>query len=117
MESEEEDDTEKTDQSEKSSQMNIDSAAEPPEDTGTPEEYAALSRFLKYYSDGIRFCKQIKNAVPTLCELMTSNTKTEVVEAMKFFVTAYKLDIEGAKVSRTYPVKRTSTKKKKGWCS
>ena len=64
----------------------------------TMEELMSLKRFLQYYTNGIKFFKQIKNCIPTLCELMASNTKTEVIECMKFFVVASKFDMEGSKV-------------------
>ncbi|KAI9354061.1 non-SMC mitotic condensation complex subunit 1-domain-containing protein [Zopfochytrium polystomum] len=67
------------------------------DDAAARKELGALRRFLQYYTDGIAFLSIVKRAVPTLCELIASNTKTEVVECMKFFVAAFKLDVEGAK--------------------
>ncbi|KAJ3196388.1 Condensin complex subunit [Irineochytrium annulatum] len=61
------------------------------------QEYVRLTRFHKYYSDGLRFLLQIENACPILCELMASNTKTEVIEAMKFFVCAHSFGMECSK--------------------
>jgi hypothetical protein len=74
-----------------------------PEEPESSQQYSIaelqnLRRFMKYYSDGIKFLKQILDAIPLLCDLMASNTKTEVIECMRFFVVAYHFDIVGAKV-------------------
>lgn len=50
----------------------------------------------KYYGDALRFIKQIESAIPTLCQLLVSTTKTEVLEAMRFFRTAYEYDVLSA---------------------
>ncbi|KAJ3344814.1 Condensin complex subunit [Entophlyctis luteolus] len=60
-------------------------------------ELGNLRRFLKYYSDGARFLKQMKTAMPIVCELLSSNTKTEVVECMKFFSVAHRFQMDLAK--------------------
>jgi hypothetical protein len=60
---------------------------------------AQFQNFLRYYDDGIRFCKQISDAIPTMCELLSSNTKSEAVEAMRFFVEAFTHGMEAAEVS------------------
>ena len=52
----------------------------------------------KYYSDALRFINQIESAIPTLCQLLVSTTKTEVLESMRFFRTAFEYDIAGADV-------------------
>ncbi|KAJ3027417.1 UNVERIFIED_CONTAM: Condensin complex subunit [Siphonaria sp. JEL0065] len=69
----------------------------PPKPAGNPNELASLRRFLKYYSDGVRFLRQIKAAMPILCELLSSNTKTEVIECMRFFSIAFRHEMELAK--------------------
>ncbi|KAJ3043566.1 Condensin complex subunit [Rhizophlyctis rosea] len=61
------------------------------------QELARLRQFLKYYTDGIRFIRQIDSLVPTLCELLASNVKGEVVESMHFFVEAHRFQMECAK--------------------
>ena len=53
---------------------------------------------LQYYTAGIVFIKQIEGAVPHLITLLASNTKGEVVEAMHFFVMAYRFEMECAMV-------------------
>jgi condensin complex subunit 1 len=50
----------------------------------------------KYYGDALKFINQIESAVPTLCQLLVSTTKTEVLESMKFFRTAYEYNISSA---------------------
>ncbi|TYJ51842.1 hypothetical protein B9479_007560 [Cryptococcus floricola] len=50
----------------------------------------------KYYADALRFVTQLENAIPTLCQLLVSTTKTEVLEAMRFFRVAYEYDLAGA---------------------
>ncbi|ORY31954.1 non-SMC mitotic condensation complex subunit 1-domain-containing protein [Naematelia encephala] len=50
----------------------------------------------KYYSDTLRFINQLESAIPTLCQLLVSTTKSEVLEAMRFFRTAYEYNLVGA---------------------
>ena len=50
----------------------------------------------KYYSDALRFITQIEAAIPILCQLLVSTTKSEVLEAMRFFRTAYEYDVLSA---------------------
>ncbi|ORY51018.1 ARM repeat-containing protein [Rhizoclosmatium globosum] len=79
--------------------MEVDTAmsSTEPKPAGNPAELASLRKFLKYYSDGVRFLRQIKTAMPILCELLSSNTKTEVIECMRFFTIAFKYDLVLAK--------------------
>lgn len=57
---------------------------------------------LQYYTAGIVFLKQIEMSVPHLINLLASNTKGEVVEAMHFFVVAYRFEMECAMVDCIY---------------
>ena len=50
----------------------------------------------KYYADALRFINQIESAIPTLCQLLVSTTKSEVLEAMRFFRTAYEYNVLSA---------------------
>lgn len=59
-------------------------------------ELQRMRGLIKYYEDGIYFIKQIVSAVPCLCELLASSIKSEVVEAMRFFVVAFRYEIEAA---------------------
>lgn len=52
----------------------------------------------KYYADALRFINQIESAIPTLCQLLVSTTKTEVLESMRFFRTAYEYNVASADV-------------------
>lgn len=56
----------------------------------------------RYYLDAIAFIKQLDEVIPTLCRLLSSNTKTEVFEVMDFFVDAqvYKLQSSQLGVSK-----------------
>ncbi|CAG8601806.1 13057_t:CDS:2, partial [Acaulospora morrowiae] len=51
----------------------------------------------RYYTNAVRFVHQIHTAIPTLCQLLVSTTKSEVLEAIDFFVTAYTYKIEFAR--------------------
>ena len=50
---------------------------------------AKLQLTRRYYADAVRFIHQIHTAIPTLCQLLASTTKSEVIEAIEFFETAY----------------------------
>lgn len=52
----------------------------------------------KYYADALRFINQIEGAIPTLCQLLVSTNKTEVLESMRFFRTAYEYNIQSADI-------------------
>ncbi|KAJ1558760.1 Condensin complex subunit [Nowakowskiella sp. JEL0078] len=54
--------------------------------------------FLDYYSDAIKFVTQISSAIPTICMLVSSSHKAEVLEAMSFFVIAVRYGIEKAHI-------------------
>ncbi|KAJ3010187.1 Condensin complex subunit [Thoreauomyces humboldtii] len=74
---------------------------EPAVDATNPageQELRNLRGLIKYYKDGIRFVKQIEAATPVMCQLLASNAKGEVIEAMNFFVTAYQYQMECATI-------------------
>lgn len=58
-----------------------------------PETIMRLRLTKKYYSDALKFIKQIEGAIPTLCELLVSTNKSEALESMRFFRTAYEYNI------------------------
>ncbi|RIB02109.1 non-SMC mitotic condensation complex subunit 1-domain-containing protein [Gigaspora rosea] len=60
------------------------------------DEIMKLQLTRRYYSDAVRFIHQVYTAVPTLCQLLGSTTKSEVLETMEFFVTAYTYKMEFA---------------------
>ncbi|CAG8519321.1 961_t:CDS:10 [Funneliformis caledonium] len=60
------------------------------------DELMKLQMTRRYYADAVRFIHQIYTAIPTLCQLLGSTTKTEVIEAIEFFETAQLYKIEEA---------------------
>ncbi|KAJ3189764.1 Condensin complex subunit [Gaertneriomyces sp. JEL0708] len=70
----------------------------PVEAGASEQELRNLRGLLKYYKDGIKFIRQIEAVVPTMCELLASNAKGEVIEAMNFLVVAHKFQMECAAI-------------------
>ena len=66
--------------------------------TNSDKELVQNLTLLQYYTAGIVFIKQIESSVPHLITLLASNTKGEVVEAMHFFVVAFRFEMECAMV-------------------
>ncbi|KAL8650744.1 MAG: hypothetical protein Q9210_003645 [Variospora velana] len=64
------------------------------EDAATTELMNRLQLTRKYYSEAIRFIEVIHDATPVVCQLLASKNKSEVIEAMDFFVImdAYKIE-------------------------
>lgn len=77
------------------SQIDI-AAVEAEQSSLDPQEIMRLRLTKKYYTDALHFINQIEGAIPTLCQLLASTSKSEVLESMKFFRTAYEYDIESA---------------------
>ncbi|KAJ3090042.1 Condensin complex subunit [Quaeritorhiza haematococci] len=76
-------------------------AAEPPQPDKQQNdvketEIQHIEKLIKYYDDGLRFIIQVSLAVPTLCELLFSTTKAEVLDAITFFVVAHQFGMECA---------------------
>nr|XP_019006310.1 condensin complex subunit 1 [Kwoniella mangroviensis CBS 8507]OCF69771.1 condensin complex subunit 1 [Kwoniella mangroviensis CBS 8507] len=63
-----------------------------------PELIHKLRLTKKYYSDALKFINQLEGAIPTLCQLLVSTTKTEVLEAMRFFRIAYEYDLQSNEI-------------------
>ncbi|WWC67026.1 uncharacterized protein I206_100933 [Kwoniella pini CBS 10737] len=63
-----------------------------------PELIQRLRLTKKYYSDALRFINQLEGAVTTLCQLLVSTTKTEVLEAMRFFRIAFEYDLQSSEI-------------------
>nr|KAJ3421587.1 Condensin complex subunit [Polyrhizophydium stewartii] len=59
-------------------------------------ELQRLRVLVKYYDDGIQFIGQIEHAVPVLCDLLSSSIRSEVVEVMRFFVVAFRFEMEAS---------------------
>ncbi|KAL8951118.1 MAG: hypothetical protein Q9222_002890 [Ikaeria aurantiellina] len=64
------------------------------EDAATTEMMNRLQLTRKYYSEAIRFIQELHDAAPIVCQLLASKNKSEVIEAMDFFVIidAYKIE-------------------------
>lgn len=64
------------------------------EEAATSELIARLQLTRKYYSEAIRFIEVHHNASSIVCQLLSSKNKSEVIEAMDFFVIidAYKVE-------------------------
>lgn len=63
-----------------------------------PELVNRLRLTKKYYADALKFINQIESAIPTLCQLLVSTNKSEVLEAMRFFRTAYEYNVASADI-------------------
>ena len=61
-------------------------------------ELKQLRGLLIYYTDGLKFITQIFSCCDTVCELLGSTVKTELVACMKFFAIAHRFDMECAQV-------------------
>ena len=64
------------------------------DDAATSELMTRLQLTHKYYSEAIRFINVLHDATPIVCQLLSSKNKSEVIEAMDFFVVidAYKIE-------------------------
>ncbi|MCJ1399334.1 Condensin complex subunit [Xylographa trunciseda] len=64
------------------------------EDAATSELMTKLQLTRKYYTEAIRFIDVLHAATPIVCQLLSSKNKSEVIEAMDFFVVidAYKVE-------------------------
>lgn len=64
------------------------------EDAATSELMTRLQLTRKYYVEAINFVEVLHAATPIVCQLLSSKNKSEVIEAMDFFVVidAYKVE-------------------------
>ena len=64
------------------------------EEAATSELLARLQLTRKYYLEAIRFIEVVQSATPIICQLLSSKNKSEVIEAMDYFVIidAYKIE-------------------------
>jgi condensin complex subunit 1 len=76
-------------------------------DTAAVDQEAALSNYdhevimklrltKKYYSDAIQFIQILQSAIPCIEKLLASKVKSEVLEAIYFFKTAWNYKVQGA---------------------
>ena len=64
------------------------------EDAATSELMTRLQLTRKYYTEAIRFIEVLHGGTPVVCQLLSSKNKSEIIEAMDFFVVidAYKIE-------------------------
>ena len=64
------------------------------EDAATSELMTRLQLTRKYYTEAIRFIDVLHGGTPVVCQLLSSKNKSEIIEAMDFFVVidAYKIE-------------------------
>ena len=67
------------------------------EDAATSELMTRLQLTRKYYVEAIRFIEVLQAATPVICQLLSSKNKSEVIEAMDFFVIIDAYKVEAAK--------------------
>ena len=67
------------------------------EDAATSELMTRLQLTRKYYTEAIRFIEVLHAGTPVVCQLLSSKNKSEVIEAMDFFVVIDAYKIEAAK--------------------
>ena len=72
------------------------------EDAATSELVGKLNLTRKYYSEAIRFIEVLQGGAPIVCQLLSSKNKSEVIEAMDFFVIidAYKIQAARSGIRR-----------------
>ncbi|KAI4260919.1 MAG: hypothetical protein LQ352_000074 [Teloschistes flavicans] len=72
------------------------------EDAATTEMMNRLQLTRKYYSEAIRFIEVLHDATPIVCQLLSSKNKSEIIEAMDFFVIidAYKIEAAQSGIRR-----------------
>ena len=67
------------------------------DDAATSDLITRLQLTRKYYIEAIRFVEVLHLATPIVCQLLSSKNKSEVIEAMDFFVIIDAYKIEAAK--------------------
>jgi condensin complex subunit 1 len=68
------------------------------EDAATSEAMGKLQLTKKYYTEALRFIDSIHEASETVCQLLSAKNKSEVVEAMDFFVVMDAYKVETARI-------------------
>lgn len=67
-------------------------------DAATQEIIAKLKLTKKYYIEALRFIEVIHEASETTCQLLSAKNKSEVIEAMDFFVVIDAFKVETARI-------------------
>lgn len=80
----------------------IEAAKKAQEEAATSEVLTRLQLTRKYYIDALRFIDVIHDASETACQLLSARNKSEVLEAMDFFViiNAYKVETASTGIRR-----------------
>lgn len=63
-------------------------------------ELKGIRNLMRYYADGVKFCTLVKTTVPIMCEILASNKKLEIVEAMNYFVILHMYGMDCALVNK-----------------
>ena len=64
------------------------------EDAATSEAIEKLTLTRRYYTDALRFIEVLQEATPTVCQLLGSRNKSEVIEAMDYLEIGNAYNIE-----------------------
>lgn len=64
------------------------------EDAATSEAIEKLTLTRRYYTDALRFIEVLQEATPTVCQLLGSKNKSEVIEAMDYLEIGNAYNIE-----------------------
>ncbi|RMD40113.1 hypothetical protein DV735_g5016, partial [Chaetothyriales sp. CBS 134920] len=85
-----------------SEEERIEAVKKAQEEAATSEVLTRLQLTRKYYLDAIKFIEVIHQASDTACQLLSARNKSEVLEAMDFFViiNAYKIEPASAGIRR-----------------
>lgn len=67
------------------------------EDAATSEAVSKLQLTRRYYVEAMKFIEVLHNASPIVCQLLLSKNKSEVIEAMDFFMIADAYKLESAR--------------------
>jgi condensin complex subunit 1 len=68
------------------------------EEAATSEAMGKLQLTKKYYTEALRFIDSVHEASRTVCQLLSARNKSEVVEAMDFFVVIDAYKVETARI-------------------
>lgn len=87
---------------EMSEEDKIEAVKKAQEEAATSEVLTRLQLTRKYYIDALRFIEVIHEASETACQLLSARNKSEVLEAMDFFVVinAYKVETASTGIRR-----------------
>ncbi|ORX43125.1 condensin complex subunit 1 [Piromyces finnis] len=76
--------------------LNMSNENEKENEIPTEKHIKICELFIRSYEDGIEFIHLIEDAVPTMCKLLASTSKPEVLEVMDFFVRIHYYQMECA---------------------